>query len=346
MGTSCCNNYQNESKEDELFLPQKIKYNLHEINKMLNFQYNNNDFIMTSINDQDKISTSSQGFGFEKKFESIDSSHNIENKYQRNNNTTKHSFLGQIKEKDQKYEQDQEENSNKEGFCEIEKISVNQLITDIDNIYKNQTNIGRNKNKNKNNTKKSEKTDIKRVNQVNLKPQTKEEYNKMNHYNIDNDMQWKIKGDYSIDDKFDVFENDNDKENNKGNRFEDIKIQSNEITEGNENNKNTNNENIELYKIEINDIINNNNKNNDNKNIEELYLDDKQFFDNKRGDMSQYRKTSNENQVINDSLSEFEKKDYRNYIDSFNEGSRRASLYHKKKIKRLTIDDLRKSNEI
>ena len=80
MGTSCCNNYQNESKEDEVFLPQKIKYNLHEINKMLNFQYNNNDFIMTSINDQDKISTSSQGFGFEKKFESIDSSHNIENK--------------------------------------------------------------------------------------------------------------------------------------------------------------------------------------------------------------------------------------------------------------------------
>ena len=117
-----------------------------------------------NTNEQDLISRSSHGYyELEKDYESFENQSNHLNKLQNNNSATKYPFLGRINEKEQKYEQEIDDNSNNEGFCEIEKINVNNLINDVDKLYKDKNNI------NKNNNKVSE---LKRMNQIKFNFQT------------------------------------------------------------------------------------------------------------------------------------------------------------------------------
>ena len=267
MGVSCCN-YNSKPKENEVVLPQKIKYNIYEINKIAK---NNtiNDNIMTNSNEQDVNSRSSIGYEVEKKNENLESSSN-KIKSQKNI-TAKNSFLGKIQESEQKYEQDQDDNSNNEAFGEIEKISVNNLINDVDKLYKQ--NINNNTNQN------SEKiSQLKRVNQVNFKSKDMEEYIKMNHYNIDNESQKKIKGDRSSNNNF---ENSNEEYQIESQNEENKKL-NNENNKSFNNNKNYNedkicqkfydgeNVNDDIYKIEVNELINSENFIIDNNNSDKL----------------------------------------------------------------------------
>ena len=253
MGIGCCN-YNKKPKEIELILHKKIQYSIYEINKILNYN-NNNENIMTNTNEQDKISTSS--YGFERRNESLDSSSSVDN-YQKNKIIINNSFLRQINEKEQKYEQDQDNNSYNHSFSENEKISVNHLINNVDKIFLNSIN----NNNVSNNIKKDELKNSKQIIPYNM-----ENYNKMNHYNIESQMQWKIRGDINNDDI--NFENFDDNYNEENKTIEEI---NNNINNKNLNNNNNtelqnknlddiNNENIEFYKIDINNMFNNDNRN-------------------------------------------------------------------------------------
>ena len=160
-GISCCK-CKEKPKEDEVIFPKKIKYNIYEMNKMAK-NYSNNDNIMTNTNEQDLISRSSHGYyELEKNYESFENIYNNLNKLQKNNSATKSPFLRQINEKEQKYEQEIDDNSNNEGFCEIEKINVDDLMNDVDKLCKDKIN------KNPNNHKNNKVRELKRMNQKNL----------------------------------------------------------------------------------------------------------------------------------------------------------------------------------
>lgn len=261
MGIGCCN-YKEKPKEKEVILP-KIKYNIYEINRMAKIN-SNNDNIMTNINEQDIISRSSQGYELDKKYDSIDSSPNNHDKIQSNNSSIKYRLLGQIKEKEQKYEQDQEDNSNNEGFNKLEKINVNHLINDVDNLYKQHIN-----NK-KNNIKMDE---LKEMNQINYNSKNMDEYYKMNQYNIDIESQNKIRGDFNTNNNF---ENSNSNEEypieenkNYNNKDESLNNGINLETK-NENVDEQNNENNDgLFQIEVNELVNSDNNYINNSNNEE-----------------------------------------------------------------------------
>ena len=260
MGIGCCN-CKEKPKEKEVILP-KIKYNIYEINRMAKLN-SNNDNIMTNINEQDIISRSSLGYELDKKFDSIDDiSPNSRNKIQNNNSSIKYRLLGQIKEKDQKYEQDQENNSNNEGFNQLEKINVNHLINDVDKLNKQHI-INK-----KNNIKIDE---LKDMNQIKYNSKNMDEYYKMNQYNIDIESQRKIRGDCNTNNNF---ENSNEEypiEENKNNSHKD-EILNNYINleTKNENMNEQNNENNdELFQIEVNDELDNSENNNINNSKKE-----------------------------------------------------------------------------
>ena len=375
MGIGCCN-YNKTPKERELIFQKKIKYSIYEINKILNY---NNENIMTNANEQDKISTSSQEYGFERRYESIDSSPNLDNNYQSNNITTKNSILGQIKETEQKYEQDRDNNSYNQSFSEIEKISVNHLIKNVDKIYINSIN----NNNDKNNINKCE---LKRMKQINLN--NMEDSNKMNNYNINNEMQWKIGGDFNNENIY--FENFDDNYNEENKTIEvrsKNKNNNNNKEIQNQNLDETNNVKIEFYKIDNNNMFNNDSKNNefknpnsqninkhlicdkgshndenndfnrdtnykDNKdscnaidNLDDLLIDNNNLNVNKKNNICHTKNINNGDENNNkfnfkgeanggnvNSLSEIEKKDYIDSLDSINKEEIRTSLYHKKKI--------------
>ena len=176
MGISCCKCEEN-NKEKEMVIPEKIKYNFFEINQIAK-QNLNNDNIISNLNEQDLISNNSQGFEAEKKYDSIDNSSYNSNRLHKNSSSKKSPFLGQIKEKD-KSEEEQE---------------------NIDKIYKDKKN---NINNNENNMDFNE---LKRMDEINNQKNLDiNNYNKMNHYNIDTEGQRKIKGDDNniIDNNFD-----------------------------------------------------------------------------------------------------------------------------------------------
>lgn len=185
---------------------------------------------MANTNEQDIICYES-----DKKLDSIDSSPNNYYKFQKNNITTKHLLLGQIKEKEQKYEQDQDNNSNNEVFSHIEKINANHLINDVDKLYKQHINNQRN---------------IKIFNSKSM-----EEYYKMNKYIIDIESKNKIIGDYNINNTFEngneEYQNDSKNENNK-NSYENNESLNNYKRK----NFNEKNNNKDLFQIEINQLIN------------------------------------------------------------------------------------------
>ena len=207
MGIGFCN-YKEKPKEKEVILPEKIKYNIFEIIRIAKMN-SNNDNIIANTNEQDIISRSSQCYESDKKLDSIDSSPNNYYKFQKNNITTKHLLLGQIKEKEQKYEQDQDNNSNNEVFSHIEKINANHLINDVDKLYKQHINNQRNIKIN----------ELKKMNKIKFNSKSMEEYYKMNKYIIDIESKNKIIGDYNINNTFEngneEYQNDSKNENNK-----------------------------------------------------------------------------------------------------------------------------------
>ena len=233
MGISCCKCEEN-NKEKEMVIPEKIEYNFFEINK-IGKQNINNGNIISNLNEQDLISNTSQGFEIEKKYDSIDNSSYNKKRFQKNNSSKKSPFLGQIKEKDKNEEEqeDKDNDYNKRFSSELERISVNQIINNIDKIYKDKNNN-------------LDFNELKRMDNIN---NDIDNYNKMNHYNIDNEGQRKIKGD-----EYNIINNNFD------NSEDAFLIERNSDINNNKLNKDSQNlENKENNKINISNDINNNN---------------------------------------------------------------------------------------
>ena len=244
MGVSCC--YYNEKEKEEEVIYPKIKYNIFEINKMIT-NYPNTDNIMTNTNKQDIISSSSYGYGLEKKYDSIDSPSKVTNKFQKNDTATKVPYLEQIKEKDHKNVQEQEENSKNEGFYQTDIIDVNNLISDVDKIFNDNTDNNNNKNKNL--------SELRRMNQIKFESNKDEDYNKSNKYNIDEENIMKIKGDNNISNNFNNFDDVLQDENKNEELNKNMEISNQSID-------NIKKENSEIFQVEINELINSENQNN------------------------------------------------------------------------------------
>ena len=133
MGVKCCK-CNEKHKENEVFIPEEIKYNIFELNKINNRNLKNNN-LMSSENDQDLNSNSSLGYGANRRYDSFDNI-SFENKFHKNTMmSSKTPFLCQITEKDDEYN-----SNNDEAYSDIEKISVNNILDRIDNIHNHTTN--------------------------------------------------------------------------------------------------------------------------------------------------------------------------------------------------------------
>ena len=303
MGIGCCN-CKEKPKENEVILP-KIKYNLHEINRIAKMN-SNNDNIMTNTNEQDVISRSSHGYELEKKFDSIENSPNNNNKQQNNNSSSKYQSLGQINEKEQKYEQDQDDNSNNKDFSQIDKINVNHLINNVDKLCKQHISNSKNS---------IRKEELKEMNKMKFVSKNMDKYDKMNQYNIDNESQNKIRGDYNTNNNF---ENSNEEyqieSKNDDNKIYNINNESlnnsNILQTKNQNLDEENKENNDdILQIEVNDIVNSDNKNINKKDEDEYKPKNNEINDDKyeQNEENKDNKDINNNNINRDSL---EKNDF------------------------------------
>jgi len=100
MGIRCCKCNENH-KEDEVIFPNKINYNIFDINNIFNKNVAN-DLITINSNEKSLISNSSL-WNTDKRYDSIDNSSN-DNKFYKYSYYIKNSYLEQIKEIDQKEE--------------------------------------------------------------------------------------------------------------------------------------------------------------------------------------------------------------------------------------------------
>ena len=378
MGMSCCKCEEN-NKEKEMVIPEKIKYNFYEINQIAKQNFNN-DNIISNLNEQDLMSNNSQGFEIEKKFDSIDNSSYNNNRFHKNSSSKKSPFLGQIKEKDKSEEEqeDKDYNNRGRGSSELERVSVNQIIDNIDKIIYKDKNNNININNNENNMDFNE---LKRMDEINnQKNFVIDNCNKMSHYNIDNEGQRKVKGDDNniVDNNFDnsdeafLIERNSDVNNNKYNNDNQSleNEENNKINISNDINNNISLENFknidnnELFEIEINEMENNNyhNDNTDKlktkiKNNEDNYnINDFPIKGNKSNNMDNSKGNDNIYKDDIDSVNNYDfNNDYKIYennendyneapifkqsLDDNEKNESKINLFHKKTIIRLSKND-------
>ena len=244
MGVGCCK-YKEEDKKSEIVIPKKIKYNIHEINKLVNKNINNLN-IMTNQNDIDVMSNSSRGHGKDRRYDSLDNSP-TDNRFQKNTTNSRNPFLGQIVEKGQNEEdQDQDDNINNNRFSG-EKNHINN------------SNIKNNLNFN----------EFKKMNEINNNVDA-DLFNKMSNHIIDNESQRKVKGDYNTNNNFYITDDEGENEIEKNN------IESNNInTNSDRNNSNPNyNEDEDNNNFRFNSNYTDEEKSNGNNNSFKIETND------------------------------------------------------------------------
>ena len=135
MGIRCCECNENR-KEDEVIFPNKINYNIFGIKNIFNKNITN-ELIAINGNEKSLISNSSL-WNMDKRYDSIDNSSN-DNKFYKYSSYAKSPYLEQIKEIDQK----EEDNSTRRKMEDKNEIEIK-----MDKYDSNKTENNLNKNKN------------------------------------------------------------------------------------------------------------------------------------------------------------------------------------------------------
>ena len=135
MGIRCCKCNENR-KEDEVIFPKKINYNIFGINNIFNKNITNE---LIPIKENEKSLNSNKSlWNMDKRYDSIDNSSN-DNKFYKYTSYTKSPYLEQIKEIDQK----EEDNSTQR-----KKEDKNEIEIKMDKYDNNKTENNLNKKKN------------------------------------------------------------------------------------------------------------------------------------------------------------------------------------------------------